>query len=288
MHPCGPPSPWSRTRTPSSAASCASVPHLQAGRERGDPGRAAPPAGVAPFGRRRSTWGRRSCARAGARLAASWRTRSCCASSRPPVESDTCASSTRTSFSTRSTRPRRATPGALVLDGALAGREPVGFAWTVLLAFLRLTTHPAVFPRPLAVGEATEIVRAWLAQPAPSWSTQRPGTPTCWRAAREAGTGANLVGDAHWRRLPWSTTPCWSPSTPTSGVSPGCDGDARNLRSPRRPDTSASPGRLSSTRAPVEAPGRRGSGGQAPGRGRSATASSRRRPPRREEDDVAG
>ena len=84
------------------------------------------------------------------------------------------------------------------LDGALAGREPVGFAWTVLLAFLRLTTHPAVFPRPLSVGEATEIVRAWLAQPAAIVVD-----PTARHAdllaglLAEAGTAANLIGDAH-------------------------------------------------------------------------------------------
>jgi toxin-antitoxin system PIN domain toxin len=84
------------------------------------------------------------------------------------------------------------------LDGALAGREPVGFAWTVLLAFLRLTTHPAVFPRPLAVGEATEIVRAWLAQPAAIVVDPTPRHADLLAGLlAEAGTAANLVGDAH-------------------------------------------------------------------------------------------
>ena len=84
------------------------------------------------------------------------------------------------------------------LDGALAGREPVGFAWTVLLAFLRLTTHPGVFPRPLAVGEATEIVRAWLAQPTAVVVEPTPRHADLLAGLlAEAGTGANLVGDAH-------------------------------------------------------------------------------------------
>jgi hypothetical protein len=84
------------------------------------------------------------------------------------------------------------------LDGALAGREPVGFAWTVLLAFLRLTTHPAVFPRPLTVGEATEIVRAWLAQPAAIVVDPPPRHADLLAGLlAEAGTAANLVGDAH-------------------------------------------------------------------------------------------
>ena len=84
------------------------------------------------------------------------------------------------------------------LDGALTGREPVGFAWTVLLAFLRLTTHPAVFPRPLAVGEATEVVRAWLAQPAAIVVDPTPRHADLLAGLlAEAGTAANLVGDAH-------------------------------------------------------------------------------------------
>ena len=48
------------------------------------------------------------------------------------------------------------------LDQALAGRRTVGFTWSVLLAFLRLATHPAVFPRPIEVAQATEQVRSWL------------------------------------------------------------------------------------------------------------------------------
>ena len=35
------------------------------------------------------------------------------------------------------------------MDEALNGLEPVGFAWVVLLAFLRLSTRPGLSPRPL-------------------------------------------------------------------------------------------------------------------------------------------
>lgn len=35
------------------------------------------------------------------------------------------------------------------LDAALSGATPVGFAWVVLLAVLRLATRPGLFPRPL-------------------------------------------------------------------------------------------------------------------------------------------
>jgi len=84
------------------------------------------------------------------------------------------------------------------LDAALAGREPVGFTWTVVLAFLRLATHPAVFQRPLAAAEATAIVRSWLAQPAAVVvdPTARHVDVLAGLLA-EAGTAANLVNDAH-------------------------------------------------------------------------------------------
>ena len=35
------------------------------------------------------------------------------------------------------------------LESALSGPEAGGFPWTVLLAFLRLTTRPGLFRRPL-------------------------------------------------------------------------------------------------------------------------------------------
>ena len=84
------------------------------------------------------------------------------------------------------------------LDGALAEREPIGFAWTVLLAFLRVGTHPAVFTRPLTVTEATDVVRAWLAQPAAQVVEPTPRHADLLAGLlAEAGTAANLVGDAH-------------------------------------------------------------------------------------------
>lgn len=84
------------------------------------------------------------------------------------------------------------------LDAALAGREPIGFSWVVLLAFLRLTTRVGLFPHPLSVAEAVSRVREWLEQP-PSVVVE----PTARHAAVLAGlleqaeTGGNLVNDAH-------------------------------------------------------------------------------------------
>jgi toxin-antitoxin system PIN domain toxin len=41
----------------------------------------------------------------------------------------------------------------------------VRFAWLSLWAFLRISTNPRVFERPLTMTEAEAAVAAWLAQP---------------------------------------------------------------------------------------------------------------------------
>ncbi|MBI2900058.1 MAG: type II toxin-antitoxin system VapC family toxin [Planctomycetes bacterium] len=47
----------------------------------------------------------------------------------------------------------------------LSGTEAVGFEWSVLLAFLRLSTRTAVFPKPLRLDAAFAMIDSWLAQP---------------------------------------------------------------------------------------------------------------------------
>jgi toxin-antitoxin system PIN domain toxin len=84
------------------------------------------------------------------------------------------------------------------LDGALSDREPVGFAWPVLLAFLRLATHPAVFPRPLSTEDALAVARDWLTRPAATVVE-----PTARHLdvlagiLMASGTSGNRVSDAH-------------------------------------------------------------------------------------------
>jgi hypothetical protein len=84
------------------------------------------------------------------------------------------------------------------LDAALDGQEAVGFAWVVLLAFLRLATHRAVFPRPLGEGEAIDLVRDWLDQPAALVVEPTPRHVNVLAGLlAETGTAGNLVNDAH-------------------------------------------------------------------------------------------
>lgn len=51
------------------------------------------------------------------------------------------------------------------VEATLSGSETVGFAWAVLLGFVRLSTRSAVFARPLTVEEALDVVDGWLRQP---------------------------------------------------------------------------------------------------------------------------
>ena len=84
------------------------------------------------------------------------------------------------------------------LDAALNGHEAVGFAWIVLLAFMRLATHRAVFPRPLDVGDAIGVVREWLAQPVALIVEPTPRhVDVLAGLLAESGTAGNLVNDAH-------------------------------------------------------------------------------------------
>ena len=51
------------------------------------------------------------------------------------------------------------------LEDALSGPTLVRFAWLSLWAFLRISTNPRVFERPLSMTEAEGHVSSWLAQP---------------------------------------------------------------------------------------------------------------------------
>ena len=86
----------------------------------------------------------------------------------------------------------------LWLESALVEEEPLGFAWIVVLGFLRIVTSSRVLPRPLDSDSAVEIVEEWLAQPA---ATVVVPTERHWTVLKELlgqlGTAGNLTSDAH-------------------------------------------------------------------------------------------
>jgi toxin-antitoxin system PIN domain toxin len=83
-------------------------------------------------------------------------------------------------------------------ETAMAGSQPVGLAWVVIIGFLRISTNPRVFPKPLSSEQALERVDDWLRH----YNTRLlHETDQHWRILREllteAGTAGNLTTDAH-------------------------------------------------------------------------------------------
>jgi uncharacterized protein len=84
------------------------------------------------------------------------------------------------------------------LESVLSGQETVGFAWNVLLAFLRLTTRPGLFRHPLPADTAFDMVACWLDQPPATIVHPGPRHMQVLRElVRPLGTGGNLTSDAH-------------------------------------------------------------------------------------------
>lgn len=74
----------------------------------------------------------------------------------------------------------------------------VAFAWTALLAFLRLSTRRGIFPRPLAVEDALLVVEHWLRHSRAQ--VVHPGerhAEILGQLLKSAGTAGNLTTDAH-------------------------------------------------------------------------------------------
>jgi toxin-antitoxin system PIN domain toxin len=96
---------------------------------------------------------------------------------------------------------RDATHHERVLDwweGATNGDEPVGLPWVVLLGFLRLSTNPQVFPRPLRPDAAIGTVDAWLGRANTRVVREKDEHWAILRSLlRDAGTSGNLTADAH-------------------------------------------------------------------------------------------
>lgn len=89
-------------------------------------------------------------------------------------------------------------PARAWLDRSLNGTETVGFAWVALLAFLRLSTHAAVFPHPLRPQAAADVAKSWLRAPgALVLQTGRRHLALLSGFLLEAGTAGNIVNDAH-------------------------------------------------------------------------------------------
>jgi len=89
-------------------------------------------------------------------------------------------------------------PARTWLDDRLNGPAQVGLPWPSLLGFLRITTNPRVFERPLPIAAAWRQALDWLGCQ-PVWipvPTDR-HVHLLETLLLEAGGAANLVPDAH-------------------------------------------------------------------------------------------
>jgi uncharacterized protein len=83
-------------------------------------------------------------------------------------------------------------------EGLMAGREPVGLPWAVVLGFIRLVTHPAVLEAPLSARAAVERVRHWFTRE--QVLTLDPGPrhlQIIERLFEATAVAANLTTDTH-------------------------------------------------------------------------------------------
>jgi uncharacterized protein len=84
------------------------------------------------------------------------------------------------------------------LESALQGTEPVGLAWLVVLAFLRIVTSSRSMPLPVSWTHACGFVDEWLEQPMVEIVQPTPRHWTLLREFIQAGQApGNLTGDAH-------------------------------------------------------------------------------------------
>lgn len=83
------------------------------------------------------------------------------------------------------------------LETALRGRRSIGFAWLVVLAFLRIGTSPT-YERPLSVEDALTVVADWLGAPKAVVVHPTARHLDLLRGLLlDSGTAGNLTGDAH-------------------------------------------------------------------------------------------
>lgn len=83
-------------------------------------------------------------------------------------------------------------------EATLSGDRPVALCWQVLLGFLRLSTRPHIFERPLPAESALAYVDHWLMQP--QFQLLEP-TQRHWQILSDllatSGVAGNLTTDAH-------------------------------------------------------------------------------------------
>ena len=83
-------------------------------------------------------------------------------------------------------------------EDAVNSGDSIGLPWVVLLGFLRISTNPRVFPKPLRTEDAVGKVDTWLAVENVRVIREQDNHWEVLRAlVSESGTAGNLTTDAH-------------------------------------------------------------------------------------------
>jgi len=84
------------------------------------------------------------------------------------------------------------------LDGTLSAGEALIMPWLSLVSFMRVSTHPDIYPRPLPIEDALENVDAWLGVPSViTGDPDRHHSRRMGELLSYSGIGGHLVNDAH-------------------------------------------------------------------------------------------
>jgi uncharacterized protein len=84
------------------------------------------------------------------------------------------------------------------LEEVLSGTEEIGFAWAVVLGFVRISTNPSVFEDPLEAADAFGYVEEWLTRPVSITLIPASGHITLMQELLlPLGVAGNLTSDAH-------------------------------------------------------------------------------------------
>ncbi|HYY31729.1 MAG TPA: TA system VapC family ribonuclease toxin [Chthoniobacterales bacterium] len=82
-------------------------------------------------------------------------------------------------------------------ESVLSGSEPIGIPWVVILAFVRLVTHPVLCENPMTIAQARQAVEFWFGVDQVQLLAPGPATFDCFfDLLQQAGTGGNLSTDA--------------------------------------------------------------------------------------------
>ena len=83
------------------------------------------------------------------------------------------------------------------LESSINSDRPVGLCWVVVNAFLRITTKPGLFGKPLRIEEAWELVERWLEHENVRIVQESEDHARLWsELLHHAGAGGDLTTDA--------------------------------------------------------------------------------------------